>query len=151
MPVEWIDFNGHVNDSRHFQMTSETVDRFMEGIGADDTYRAGGHSWFTVESHLRFHAQAYLGDHLRGDVVLLQHDAKRVHVLCTVWTQRDDEGRPRIEVVCTAEHLLLHVDTAVNRVVGAPSAMLERLAAVARRDATRPRPPGVPLLAFRGA
>ena len=142
VPPEWIDFNGHVNDSRHFQMTSETVDRFMELIGVNEAYRAGGHSWFTVESHLRFHAQAYLGDHLEGAVQLLQHDGKRLHMWCSVWRGT--------ALVCSAEHLLLHVDTTTNRVTSMPTDMLQRFASVAADQASLERPDRIVLDAFRG-
>ena len=121
VPLEWIDYNGHVNDSRHFQMTSETVDRFLEMIGADATYRSGGHSWFTVESHVRFIAQAFLGDRLYGEVRPLACDEKRLRVSCTVRNAVDNRE------ICTAEHLLLHVDTTANRVVPAPDVMRARV------------------------
>ena len=124
VPLEWIDYNGHVNDSRHFQMTSETVDRFLELIGADEAYRASGHSWFTVESHLRFVAQAYAGDHLYGVVQPLSCDEKRLRVSCTVFRATDGSE------VCRAEHLLLHVDTAANKVVPAPTEMRSRVASL---------------------
>lgn len=124
VPVEWIDYNGHVNDSRHFQMTSETVDRFLELIGADAEYRASGHSWFTVESRMRFVAQAYEGDHLYGLVQPLSCDDKRLRVVCVVRKAIDDSE------VCNGEHLLLHVDTVANRVVPAPDAMRARVTAL---------------------
>lgn len=141
VPADWIDFNGHVNDSRHFQMTSETVDRWFEGLGADAAYRAAGHSWFTVESHVRFHAQAYANDRLRGGVLLLAHDAKRVHVWCEVWRSDD-------ELVCSAEHLLLHVDTTTDRVAPIAAEMLARLEHVTTSQGALSRPDRVVLQPF---
>ena len=80
VPTDWVDYNGHTNDSRYFQLSSETIDRLLRLIGMDDAYLAGGHSWFTVESHVNFAAQAKAGDQLYCTVQLLSHDPKRMRV-----------------------------------------------------------------------
>ncbi len=134
VPTEWVDYNGHVNDSRYFQLSSETIDRLLRFIGMDDAYLAGGHSWFTVESHVNFSAQAKAGDHLYCTVQLVSHDAKKMRVF-TVMHRGDDDT-----VVATAEHMLLHVDTAVDKAVPADPAMTARLDAIAAYHSTLPLP-----------
>ena len=125
VPTEWVDYNGHVNDSRYFQLSSETIDRLLRYIGMDDAYLAGGHSWFTVESHVNFSAQAKAGDHLYCTVQLVSHDAKKMRVF-TVMHRGDDDT-----VVATAEHMLLHVDTTADKAVPAAPEMTAKLDAIA--------------------
>ena len=38
VPNEWVDYNGHTNDSRYMQITSEAGDKFMRLIGVDEAY-----------------------------------------------------------------------------------------------------------------
>ena len=125
VPTEWVDYNGHMNDSRYMQLSSETVDRFLRAIGIDGDYLANGHSYFTVESHLNFAAQAKAGDHLYATVQLLSHDPKRLRVF-TVMHRADDDS-----VVATAEHMLLHVDTTTDTTSPASDDIMRKLAAIA--------------------
>jgi carnitine 3-dehydrogenase len=135
VPTEWVDYNGHVNDSRYFQLSSETIDRLLRFIGLDEAYLAGGHSWFTVESHVNFAAQAKAGDHLYCTVQLVSHDAKKMRVFTEIHRGDDDT------VVATAEHMLLHVDTSADKAVPAAPAMTARLDAIAAHHAALPLPP----------
>jgi carnitine 3-dehydrogenase len=138
IPTEWIDYNGHTNDSRYLELSSRAVDAFMRFIGVNEAYLTGGHSYFTVESHLTFVEQTHAGDRVRVEVVLLSHDEKRFHVF-TSTVRREDDGSDTL--IGTAEHLLLHVDTVANRAAPAEAAVLDRLAAVAAAHAGIPRPP----------
>jgi carnitine 3-dehydrogenase len=134
VPTDWVDYNGHMNDSRYFQLSSETIDRLLRVIGLDQDYLAGGHSWFTVESHVNFTAQATAGDALYCTVQLLSHDAKRMRVFTSMHRADDDA------VVATAEHMLLHVDTKVDKAVAASPAMIEVLDRIAQHHSSLPAP-----------
>jgi carnitine 3-dehydrogenase len=126
VPTDWVDYNGHMNDSRYFQLSSETIDRLLRVIGMDEAYLAGGHSWFTVESHVNFAAQAKAGDQLYCTAQLVSHDAKRMRVFTAMHRADDDT------MVATAEHMLLHVDTTADKAVPAApemTAVLDRIAA----------------------
>ncbi len=138
VPTEWVDYNGHMNDSRFFQVTSEAGDRFLRHIGVDAEYLAGGHSYFTVESHTGFNAQARAGDRLYATVQLLSHDAKRLHMFISVHRTDDDS------LVATGEHMLLHVDTTADKAVPTSEAILAKLAEVAAHHdlLERPKPAG---------
>jgi carnitine 3-dehydrogenase len=135
VPTEWVDYNGHVNDSRYFQLSSETVDRLLRLIGMDDEYLAGGHSWFTVESHVNFIGQAKSGDHLYCTVQLLSHDQKRMRVFTSMHRAADDSA------VATAEHTLLHVDTTIDKSSPAAAEMVASLDGIAAHHASLPLPP----------
>ncbi len=135
VPTDWVDYNGHMNDSRYFQLSSETVDRFLRVIGVDDAYLAGGHSWFTVESHMNFLAQAKAGDALYATVQVVSTDAKRMRVFTSMRRSDDDTE------VATAEHMLLHVDTVADKACPADPAMQAVLADLAARHSHLPVPP----------
>jgi carnitine 3-dehydrogenase len=118
----WIDYNGHMTESRYLFASSETVDAFLRHIGADIAYVQGGHSYYTAETHIRHLGEAKLGDHLTGTLQVLGHDDKRIHV----WVRLVKDGAE----VATVEQLLLHVDMGAGRAVPAPAHILERVAAM---------------------
>jgi carnitine 3-dehydrogenase len=125
VPTEWVDYNGHMNDSRYMQLSSEGGDRFLRFIGMDAAYLDSGRSFFTVESHVNYLAQARAGDHLYVTVQLLSHDDKRLR-LFTAMRRADDDS-----LVATAEHMMLHVDTVHDRAAPADPTILARLADIA--------------------
>ncbi len=134
VPADWVDYNGHMNDSRYMQLSSETGDRFLRLIGMDAAHLAGGHSYFTVESHLNFIGQAKGGDHLYVTVQLVAHDEKRLRIF-TAMHRADDDA-----LVATAEHMLLHVDTAADKASPASAAILAELASIAAHHHALPLP-----------
>lgn len=129
----WIDYNGHMTESRYLFASSETVDAFLRFIGADMDYVAGGHSYYTAESHIMHRGEAKLGDRLTGTVHVLAADEKRLHVFIAI--QKDGED------VATIEQMLLHVDMKAGRTVTAPKVILDRLLPIAAAHADLPRPP----------
>ncbi|MBU6316021.1 MAG: carnitine 3-dehydrogenase, partial [Acidobacteria bacterium] len=133
VPTDWVDYNGHMNDSRFFQVTSEAGDRLMRFIGVDDAYLAHS-SYYTVESHVNFGAQAMAGDRLYATVQLLSHDAKRLHHFTTIHRADDDT------VVATAEHMMLHVDTAAGKSSPAAPQLMTVLDRLAAHHSLLPKP-----------
>ncbi|MEO0865587.1 MAG: carnitine 3-dehydrogenase, partial [Pseudomonadota bacterium] len=53
VPLDWTDYNGHMNEARYLQAFGDATDRFMEMIGCDAAYIATGGSYFTAETHIR--------------------------------------------------------------------------------------------------
>jgi carnitine 3-dehydrogenase len=133
VPTDWVDYNGHMNDSRFFQVTSEAGDRLMRFIGVDDQYLAHS-SYYTVESHMNFGAQAMAGDRLYATVQLLSHDAKRLHHFTSI--HRADDHT----VVATAEHMMLHVDTAAGKSSPAAPELMANLHRLAEHHSKLPKP-----------
>ncbi|MGZ4700205.1 MAG: carnitine 3-dehydrogenase [Ilumatobacteraceae bacterium] len=134
VPNEWVDYNGHTNDSRYMQITSEAGDKFMRLIGVDEAYLQSGCSYYTVESHLNFIAQSHAGDHLYVTAQLMSHDPKRFHIFTTVRRVDDDS------VVATAEHMMLHVDSKAGKSSPASAALQAKLAEIAAHHDLLPRP-----------
>ena len=137
VPTDWIDYNGHTNDSRYVQLSSEAVDAFMRFIGVDEAYLSAGRSYYTVESHVSYLGQSGAGDRLRADILLLDHDDKRFHVFVPMYRRNDDDSE---DLVATAEHLLLHVDTRGPRVTAAEPAVVAVLDVIAAAHAGIARP-----------
>jgi carnitine 3-dehydrogenase len=138
VPTEWVDYNGHTNDSRYLELSSNGVDAFMRFVGVDAAYLASGRSYFTVESHLTYVEQCRAGDRVHVDLALLDHDPKRMHVFTWI---RLDTGRGDAVVLGTAEHLLLHVDTVAGKASAAAPAVVATLDRVAGAHASIERPP----------
>ncbi|WP_322891608.1 MULTISPECIES: carnitine 3-dehydrogenase [unclassified Yoonia] len=130
----WIDYNGHMTESRYLFAASETSDTLLRLIGADMDYVAGGHSYYTAETHIRHLGEAKLGDHLTGSVQVLAADDKRLHIFMTI--AKDGQA------VATLEQMLLHVDMAAGKTCPAAPAVLERLFAIRDAHARLPRPAG---------
>jgi carnitine 3-dehydrogenase len=131
---EWIDYNGHMTEYRYLQVLADASDAFLARIGAAGEYVAAGHSYYTVESHLRHLGEAHAGDRLYVLTQLLGHDDKRLHLFHALHRADDDR------VVATGEHMLLHVDTAAGRTGPAGDDVLAALAALAERQRELPAP-----------
>lgn len=128
----WIDYNGHMTESRYLFAASETCDAFLRLIGADMDYVKGGHSYYTAENHIMHLDEAKLGDRLVGTLQVLSADEKRLHLFIRILK----DGEP----VATIEQMLLHVDMAKGKTCPAAPAVLDRLMPIAAAHAGLPRP-----------
>ncbi|MCV2870708.1 carnitine 3-dehydrogenase [Defluviimonas sp. WL0050] len=128
----WIDYNGHMTESRYLFAASETSDAFLRLIGADMDYIANGHSYYTAETHIMHLGEAKLGDRLIGTIQILSSDEKRIHAFIRI--QRGDE------VVASLEQMFLHVDMKAGRACPAAPEVLAKLAPIAEAHKTLPRP-----------
>ena len=50
IPIDWTDYNGHMNESRYGQVFSDSGDVVMMMIGADQAYIDSGLSYFTLKT-----------------------------------------------------------------------------------------------------
>jgi carnitine 3-dehydrogenase len=131
----WIDYNGHMTESRYLFAGSETSDAFLRLIGAGMDYVAGGHSYYTAETHIMHLGEARLGDRLTGSLQVLSADEKRLHVFIRI----EKDGAP----VATLEQMLLHVDMKAGRACPAAPGVLDSLFAIRDAHAALPRPDSV--------
>jgi carnitine 3-dehydrogenase len=133
---EWTDYNGHMTEHRYLQVFGDAADALFAAVGVDAAYLAGGHSYYTVESHLRHLGEAPADVPLHVETQLLDHDAKRIHAFHRLVRSDTDT------LLATAEQLYLHVDTKEGRVCDAPEAVRDRLAAIAAAHGDLPLPDG---------
>jgi len=103
--ADWIDYNGHMTEHRYLQAFGEATDALLEDIGMTSSYLTAGHSVYTVETHIRHLAEAKEGELLKISTQILGKDPKRLRILHILSRAATDE------VVATAEHMLLHVNT----------------------------------------
>jgi len=132
---EWVDYNGHMNETFYLLVMSWGTDRFMELVGCDEGYRRrGAGTLYTLETHLRYFREVSLGAGLLVTAQLVEYDAKRLRLYSRVWAE--GQAGP----AAAAEFLLLHVAGTPPR--GAPFAapMPACLARLAERQRALPRP-----------
>jgi carnitine 3-dehydrogenase len=134
IPPEWIDYNGHVHESRYLQLFGDATDALLRRIGVDQEYVAAGHSYYTVETHLSHLQQLVAGERVRVLTQVLGHDERRLHLFHTL-TRQDDDGP-----VAAAEQMLIHVDTAAARAAPVRAPVAARVQTLAADHAALPPP-----------
>jgi carnitine 3-dehydrogenase len=106
---EWVDYNGHMTDSRYLQVFGDATDALLRAVGVDDAYRDSGRALYTVETHVTHNAEAVALEPLYVTTQILGLDDKRVHLLHRLNRRRDDR------LVASAEQLYLHVNRAASK------------------------------------
>jgi carnitine 3-dehydrogenase len=134
IPASWIDYNGHVHESRYLQVFGDATDALLARLGAGPDYLETGFSFYTVETRLVFRAALAAGDVVDVTVQVLGADELRIHA----WLELFAGG----EVAATAEHLYLHVDTTAQKAVAATPHVAEQVRRLAQAHAALPRPAG---------
>jgi carnitine 3-dehydrogenase len=131
----WVDYNGHMSESCYLLVFGDNSDAFFRFIGIDESYRdQGGHSLYTVETHIHHVREVAQGEQLRLSLQLIDHDEKRVHIFHTM------THAPTGDVLATAEQMLVHVDMAQGRSSAMPVYLQERLQAISKAHSVLPRP-----------
>ena len=130
VPVTWTDYNGHMNETHYLEAASLATDRFMEMIGADADYVASGHSYFTVENHIRYLDEVHAGDRLVVTTQVLGGQGKKLHLFHRLWRGE--------ALAATVETLLLHTDLASRSSSQPQPTVAEALADWAARHADLP-------------
>ncbi len=134
IPLDWTDYNGHMNEARYLQAFCDATDRFMELVGCDAAYIATGGSYFTAETHIRHLGEVHAGDMVEIRTQLLGGAGKKMHL----WHEMISGG----DVVATGEHFLLHVDLATRRPSDPSDAIQAAMAAITEAQASLPQPEG---------
>ena len=118
---EWVDYNGHMTDSRYQQVFGDAMDALYRQVGLDEAYRAAGHMFYTVESHATYHAELRPGDAFSVTTRVLSIDAKRLRVFHQLYRDVDRA------LVATGEQMHLHVATDAGRAAVIPPELQKRL------------------------
>ena len=134
VPPAWVDYNGHVHESRYLKLFADATDALLGVLGVDAGYLEEGGSFFTVETHLSHLRQLEAGDRVYVTTQVLDSDEKRLHVFHVLL--REGEADP----LATAEQMLLHVDTGSGRVAASREPVRARVAELTERHAALPSP-----------
>jgi carnitine 3-dehydrogenase len=132
----WVDYNGHMTEHRYLQVFGDTSDALLRLIGVDFAYVEAGHSYYTVETHIRHLGEAKLGTRLYASLQLLSADEKRIRFFTTIYNAETGDA------LATAEQLMLHVDSKAGKSAPAPAEVMAKLAPIAQAHAQLPVPEG---------
>ncbi|MGD9702398.1 MAG: thioesterase family protein [Acidimicrobiia bacterium] len=133
---EWVDYNGHMTEAAYLTAAGWASDALFRYIGDDEAYRAAGHSFYTVETHIHFLREVDVHEPLAFDTQVLGVDAKRVHLVHSM--HHGASGT----LLSTVEQMLVHVDMAAGRSTPTLPEVAAALAAIADAHAALPQPPG---------
>jgi carnitine 3-dehydrogenase len=131
---EWVDYNGHMTDSRYLQVFGDATDALLRRVGIDDAYRKSGRAMFTVETHVSHLAEAKVPEKLYVTTQLLGVDDKRVHLFHQLRRTRDEV------TVATCEQIYLHVNTAAGKASPMDAQAHSKLDAIRAAHARLPTP-----------
>lgn len=134
---EWIDYNDHLTESCYLKLFGDATDVVLARIGAGPDYVAGGHSWYTVETHIRHLGQARLGEPIEVRSRVLAADSKRLHLFHEMTSVAQDA------LIATAEHMLVHVDATAEKSAPAPQEMQNTAQALVAGQANLAPPDGL--------
>jgi carnitine 3-dehydrogenase len=134
VPLDWTDYNGHMNEARYLHAFCDASDRFMVLIGCDLDYIATGGSYFTAETHIRYVHEVHAGARIEVRTQLLMGQGKKMHL----W----HEMYKGDQLLATGEHMLIHVDLETRR-PSAPSPKIEaNLARISKAHSALEAPKG---------
>ncbi|WP_223427945.1 carnitine 3-dehydrogenase [Tateyamaria pelophila] len=134
VPLDWTDYNGHMNEARYLHAFGDATDRFMALIGCDADYIATGGSYFTAETHIRHVDEVLAGAIIEVRTQVLAGAGKKMHL----WHEMYEGDR----LLATGEHFLLHVSLETRRPSEPSAAIVAALERIAEAHAALPMPDG---------
>ncbi len=134
VPLDWTDYNGHMNEARYLQAFADATDQFMAIIGCDAAYIAAGGSYFTAETHIRHLDEVNAGQIIRIETTALGGGGKKLHLWHEMYVAE--------KMIATGEHFLLHVDLKTRKPSPASPAVDSALKEWVEAHGERPRPEG---------
>ena len=134
VPLDWTDYNGHMNEARYLQAFGDATDRLMQIVGCDADYVASGGSYFTAETHIRHIDEAHAGARIRVETQVLLGAGKKMQLFHRMY----EEDR----LLATGEHMLIHVSLETRKASEPGPSVAEPLARLADAHAALPTPEG---------
>jgi carnitine 3-dehydrogenase len=128
----WVDYNRHMTEAAYLTAFGWASDAMFTYIGDDDQYRAEGHSFYTVETHIAYLREAAEHTPLRITTRVLGVDRKRLLIYHEMF--RDDDQK----MLATTEQMLVHVDMNAARSVAILPDVRAALDAIALAHSTLP-------------
>jgi carnitine 3-dehydrogenase len=132
---EWIDYNGHMTDSRYQQVFGDVMDALCRRIGIDESYRQRVGMYYTVESHTTHGVELKVGDPYEVRTRILAVDDKRLRLFHALHRTRDGA------LVATGEQMHLHVGVKAGKTVPVADAIRVQLERFRDAQAKEPLPP----------
>ena len=133
IPVDWTDYNGHMNESRYAEVFSDAVDVVMVHVGADAAYIASGFSYFTVDLSCQYLAETHAGQRITVQSQIILGEGKKLKVHHRMFA---DDGT----LLATGDHFMLHVSLKTRRTCDPEPEVMQRLEAATMAQAKLPDP-----------
>ncbi len=121
IPVDWTDYNNHMNESRYGQVFSDAADAVLLHVGCDSDYVAGGLSWFTAENNIRYLAETRAAESIMVQTRVVLSQGKKLRLLHDMRRVADNT------TLSTCEQFLLHVSLDTRRSCAPDSSISKRL------------------------
>lgn len=134
VPLDWVDYNGHMNEARYLQAFGDATDKLMALIGCDADYIASGGSYFTAETHIRHIDEVRVGTRIRVDTQVLMGAGKKLHLFHRMWTED--------RLLATGEHMMIHVSLGTRKASEPDARVAAPLARLMQAHADLPKPEG---------
>lgn len=134
VPLDWTDYNGHMNEARYLQAFGDATDRLMHIVGCTPDYIAKGGSYFTAETHIRHLDEVRAGARIRVETQVLLGEGKKLHLFHAMF-----EGD---RLLATGEHMLIHVNLATRRASDPAQDVADQLGQLVAAHAKLPVPNG---------
>ena len=125
VPVDWTDYNGHMNEGRYGQVFSDAAEAVLAQIGAMDDYVARGFSYFTVETKIAYLAETLAGEGFLVHTRVTEGAGKKLRLFHEM-TRATDGAR-----LATCDQLLIHVSLTTRRACTPEPAVADALARLA--------------------
>ncbi len=103
IPINWTDYNDHMNEARYGQVFSDAADAVMIMVGADESYIKSGNSYFTVETKIKYIEECHSGDAIYVETQILLGQGKKLRLYHQMYHA---DGR----LLASADQFLLHVN-----------------------------------------
>jgi carnitine 3-dehydrogenase len=130
----WIDYNGHMTESRYLQVFGVAADALCRLVGIDAAYLAAGLNYYTVETHMMHRREVAAGEKIHVTTQILGMDEKRLQLFHSLYRSRDEV------LLASGEQMLLHVNTRESRACPVGDEIRPRLQRLANAHRGLPRP-----------
>ena len=137
IPIDWTDYNGHMNESRYGQVFSDAGDVVMAMVGADTDYIREGLSYFTVDNHITYRNETHAADEIYVRTQVLQAQGKKLRLYHEMFRAND-------ELLATCNQLLIHVSLETRRSCEPGAAITDKLNELHSAQSQLPQPDTLP-------
>ena len=134
VPLDWTDYNGHMNEARYLQAFGDATDKLMAMVGCDADYIATGGSYFTAETHIRHIDEVHAGARINITTQVIMAEGKKMQLF-----HRMFEGE---RLLATGEHMMIHVSLETRKASVPGDKVAASVAQVAAAHENLPRPKG---------
>ena len=134
IPIDWTDYNGHMNESRYMQAFSSAGDLVMEMVGADSAYIKAGHSYFTIYNNITYLNETHPGEAIWVRTQVMEARGKKLRMFHEMLRTSDDE------LLATCDQLLVHVSLETRKSCDPEGDVLARVNALGEAQSKLPKP-----------